>query len=101
MQSQVLKKSNTQNWSTHEWLHFIRSLDSKEAKWLIPNLESEFKLSEIQNAEIAFVWYIYLIKSGYADIYRKPRPIPGRVGRRKLILPLFEELIQNKQANWA
>ncbi|MBK7811324.1 MAG: M1 family metallopeptidase [Saprospiraceae bacterium] len=102
IQSQVLKKSNTQNWSTHEWLHFIRSLDSKEAKWLIPNLESEFKLSEIQNAEIAFVWYIYLIKSGYADIFRKP--IDGyleRVGRRKLILPLFEELIQNNQANWA
>lgn len=80
------------NWVTYEWLHFISSLPKKLSGAQIKDLDDNWKLSDTGNAEIAFRWYTLTVDSGYtanrAQIERFIRPI----GRRKLVLPIYEAL---------
>ena len=59
-------------------------------------LEQAFQLSKSENAEIASIWLIYLIKNNYGKQYLAA--IDGfltGVGRRKFVLPIFEQLIDS------
>ncbi|MEP7196344.1 MAG: M1 family metallopeptidase [Saprospiraceae bacterium] len=83
----------TKEWSTHEWLHFIRHLPSDSSHVLINILDSKFHLNQSGNSEIAAVWLNYLINNGIRD---NQMPYVEHfllaVGRRKYVLPLFEDL---------
>ena len=77
----------TDNWSTHEWLHFINTLPAEASDEQIGALDSAFNLSESQNAEIAYAWYMKAIARGY-----EPRPgaaggVSAARGARQVHLP--------------
>ncbi|NOT37438.1 MAG: M1 family metallopeptidase [Saprospiraceae bacterium] len=89
-------KLKTRNWSTHEWLHAIRKLPKDITKQIIPNLETNYKLHESGNKEIAFAWLKYKIENNInAKEIAKVENFLLQVGRRKFVLPLYESLMKN------
>ena len=61
----------TQDWSTQEWLRFLRGLPEKLPPDRMAELDDAFGLTERGNAEIAAQWLLMAIRNGIT------RPTPG------------------------
>jgi leukotriene A-4 hydrolase/aminopeptidase len=79
-------------WSTQEWIHFIDSLPRKMEATQTASLDRRFKLTESMNSEVAHVWYRLAIANRYAAAYPAMERYMIRIGRRKLIVPLYRDL---------
>jgi aminopeptidase N len=79
-------------WSTQEWIHFVDTLPRKMDAKQLSALDRRFTLSESQNAEIAHVWYRLAIANHYTAAYPAMERYMVRIGRRKLIVPLYRDL---------
>ena len=79
-------------WSTQEWIHFVDSLPRKMGASRLTALDQRFKLTESMNSEIAHVWYRLAIANRYTAAYPAMERYMIRIGRRKLIVPLYRDL---------
>jgi aminopeptidase N len=91
----------TADWSAHEWLHFINSLPDAVTKEQLAALDSAFKLSSSNNAEIASAWYLKAIPKGYEPAMPDVEAFLKRVGRGKFIYRLYGSLADNGRKAWA
>jgi leukotriene A-4 hydrolase/aminopeptidase len=82
----------TKVWSTHEWLHFIRSLNPKMEQPLADQLNRDFGLSKHGNSEIRFAWLMSRIAADDASLVDDTDQFLGSVGRRKFVLPLYRSM---------
>jgi aminopeptidase N len=80
-------------WSTQEWVHFIDSLPRKLDMARMSALDGKLKLTDSPNAEIAHVWFRLAIAKRYAAAYPAMERYMIRIGRRKLIVPLYRDLV--------
>ena len=80
-------------WSAQEWIHFVDSLPRKIDAGRLTALDRRFKLTESMNSEIAHVWYRLAIANRYMAAYPAMERYMIRIGRRKLIVPLYRDLI--------
>jgi leukotriene-A4 hydrolase len=82
----------TANWSTQEWLHFLRALPDTIPAARLADLDNTFKLSTSGNSEILFAWLRHAIANRYEPAF----PALGRFltsqGRRKYVAPLYADL---------
>ncbi len=92
-----LQEGTMKDWSTAEWLKFLRSLPESLTTDQINDLESSFSLSKSGNSEIFYSWAKKCIASEYDEILPEVDSFLSRVGRRKFVLPLFEELIRKEK----
>jgi aminopeptidase N len=83
----------TAGWSTHEWLHFLRSGKHPD----LGRLEHEFHFTESGNSEILGQWLQMAVESGYEPAYARLEEFLCSVGRRKFIKPLYMELMKTEQ----
>ncbi|NNF21203.1 MAG: aminopeptidase, partial [Saprospiraceae bacterium] len=82
-----------QDWTTHEWLHFIRNLAPDLGMDEMTVLDSRYQFSNSGNSEIAAAWYEQSIRSGYfAENIDQIRSFLLNVGRRKFLTPLYRAL---------
>jgi aminopeptidase N len=79
-------------WSTQEWVHFIDSLPRKMSAEKLTTLDRQLKLTDSPNAEIAHVWFRLAISNRYTAAYPAMERYMVRIGRRKLIVPLYRDL---------
>ena len=79
-------------WSTHEWLHFLRSLPAKLETGRMADLDRAFRLTESGNSEILAEWLLMSIRNGYQPASSRLERFLMEVGRRKYIKPLYQEL---------
>ncbi|HEX5071355.1 MAG TPA: M1 family metallopeptidase [Vicinamibacterales bacterium] len=79
-------------WTTQEWLHFLNSLPRKMNEALLTALDKQFNLTTSGNAEIAHAWYRLAIANHYTAAYPAMQQYMERIGRRKLIVPLYRDL---------
>jgi aminopeptidase N len=86
----------TNQWSVHEWLHFIHHLPLTITIKQLKQLDAQFKLTVSKNTEIAHAWFLLNIKQKNADIYPSLSKYLISIGRRKLIIPLYEALSDDK-----
>ncbi len=93
----------SKEWSTHEWLHFLNSIDSfgGETPETLAQLDGFFALTGTQNAETAFAWYMQAIKAGYEPAYADLEEFLMTVGRGKFIYRLYGALKDNGKSDWA
>jgi aminopeptidase N len=99
--------STAASWSTQEWIHFVDSLprpstvaqgapSKLEGRKMdaaqLSALDNRFKLTGTRNSEIAHVWYRLAIANHYTPAYGPMEDYLLRIGRRKLILPLYRDL---------
>ena len=80
-------------WVTYEWLHFINSLPGELTVDQIKDIDSVWKLSNTTNAEIAFRWFELTVDSGYTGNYAQIERFVVPIGRRKLVMPIYEALV--------
>lgn len=79
-------------WSTQEWMHFIDGLPRRMDAARLAALDTQFGLTGSGNAEIAHVWFRLAIVNRYAAAYPAMERYMIRIGRRKLIVPLYRDL---------
>jgi hypothetical protein len=80
------------DWSTHEWLHFLRVLPEKMPAERLKELDSALGLTKRTNAEITFQWLVMSVRNGYEAAYPRLEEFLTSMGRRKFLKPLYEEL---------
>ena len=87
-------KQVTGEWGTQEWVHFLSGMGATLKPEQLKQLDDAYHFTGTPNGEIAMRWYPLAIRSGYIDA----RPAAGefieRVGRRKLVLPIYAELLK-------
>ena len=84
-------------WSTQEWLQFLKNLPRPLPRGKVASLDKAFALSKSTNAEIAMSWFVVAIRNGYEPAYPEVQRYLTTIGRRKLVRPLYEELMKTPQ----
>ncbi len=87
----------TEKWSTHEWLHFLRSLPTNIDASKMARLDADFHFTQSQNPEIQCVWYELSLRYKYTAAYNAVDVFLNSVGRRKFLLPLYKEMMKTPE----
>jgi hypothetical protein len=83
-------------WSTQEWVHFIEGLPQALRIDQVSQLDGAYHLTGTPNGEIAMRWYPLAVRSGYTQANDAIAAFLQKVGRRKLIIPTYEELVKTE-----
>jgi leukotriene-A4 hydrolase len=65
------KEINSGNWSTHEWLHFVRNLKNETNLTQMAELDEAFGFTTTGNSEIKAAWFERSIKNNYERLLMK------------------------------
>jgi len=84
-----LAAMGTKDWTTHEWLHFIRHLPEAMNLDQMQDLDAEFNFSSSGNSEILAAWFDHVILHDYEVAYPALEDFLLRVGRRKFLKPIY------------
>lgn len=84
----------TDEWSSHEWVHFVRSLPNELPKDKVKELDEEFGFTASGNSEVLTAWLVKAISYQYEDSYEKLHDFLVNTGRRKFLMPLYKELVK-------
>ncbi|MEO6223312.1 MAG: M1 family metallopeptidase [Vicinamibacterales bacterium] len=79
-------------WSAQEWMHFVDSLPRTLTAAQMRALDGQFNFTQSTNSEIAHAWFRLAIATHYTPAYAAMEEYMVRIGRRKLIVPLYREL---------
>lgn len=90
-------KLQTKEWSTQEWLHFLRFLPQQLNLNQMQELDRAFGLTKTGNAEIAHQWLLIAIRNKYEPADSRLEEYLSSIGRQKLIKPLYEELMKTPE----
>lgn len=84
---------DTANWSSHEWLHFVRNLPIGLSVLQMKELDETFGFNSSGNSEILAAWFQHTV----ANDYRAADPVMENflvnVGRRKFLTPTYKALL--------
>ena len=87
----------TGNWSTQEWVRFIEAMPETLAVEQMKALDDAYHFTGTPNGEIAQRWYPLAVRSGYHAADEEMAAFMQRVGRRKLIMPIYAELVKTPE----
>ncbi len=84
-------------WSTHEWLHFLQELPDSIGVEEMRALDAEMSFTDSGNAEILMEWFLLSLTNNYYPAYPKMESFLIETGRRKLVMPLYSEMIKTER----
>ncbi|WP_376711954.1 M1 family metallopeptidase [Shewanella profunda] len=93
---------NTKTWTVHQWLRFISEMpriNLNQTK--LAELDSTFHLTGTNNNEIAFAWYSLALDNRYYTVLPALKQYLNEIGRRRLIVPLYQKLASTEHYDWA
>ena len=82
----------SEDWSSHEWLHFIHTLPSMTTAEELARLDAAFGLTGSTNSEVQAAWYERAIRSDYEPAKPAIKSFLTKVGRRKFLMPLYRAM---------
>ena len=85
----------TADWSTHEWLRFLRSLPDTVSAAQLQSLDRAFRFTNSGNSEILFAWLRIAIRNRYEPALPALEKFLTSQGRRKFIAPLYQDLMDS------
>ena len=85
------------NWSSHEYLYFIRGLAKDLSLAQLNEIKGKFNFAECGNSELQAAWFEHAIKHQYKVDYPALEIFLVKVGRRKFLMPLYSALIETKE----
>ena len=91
------QKLSTKDWSTHHWLHFLRSLPAPLAIDQMSQLDETFQFTASGNSEITHDWMLHVISARYQPGMKKLEQFLTEQGRRKFLEPLYSQLVSTEQ----
>jgi leukotriene-A4 hydrolase len=86
----------TLEWSSHEWLHFIRHLPKEITKKELQEIDDAFHFTNSGNSEILTAWFLHVIAHQYEKGYDSLNNFLMNVGRRKFLVPLYKEMAKTE-----
>lgn len=81
-------------WSTQERLYFLNNLPQPMPRAQLDALDAALRLTDEANSEVAFSWLSIAIRNDYAPAWPRLERYLVSIGRRKLIVPLYEDLMK-------
>lgn len=90
-----------ESWSTHQWLHFIRTLPGSVSSEQLAELDQAFQLTQSTNAEIQCAWYKRSVEAGYSQAFGAMEEFLIAVGRRKFLMPLYRAMKEKGEGELA
>jgi aminopeptidase N len=87
----------TRDWSTQEWLHFLRALPTPLGSERMAELDRSFRFTSSGNSEITHQWLMMAIASGYEPAQPRLEQFLTSMGRRKFAKPLYEALVKTPE----
>jgi hypothetical protein len=84
--------SASKAWSVQEWLHFVDMLPRTLMQTKMSALDDQFGFTKSPNAAIAQAWFRLAIATRYEPAYAALKNYLVRIGRRRLIVPLYRDL---------
>jgi leukotriene-A4 hydrolase len=88
------KKLDTRDWAAQQWLHFLNNMPATLTAAQLADLDQTFGFTRTANAEIGHSWFLLVIRNHYQPGYVGLEEYLRTVGRRKLVKPLYEELMK-------
>ncbi len=88
------KKLDTHDWMAQQWEYFLDNMPATLRKDQLAELDQAFAFTRSGNAELARSWFILVIRNGYQPSFPRLEEYLETIGRRKLILPLYAELMK-------
>ena len=82
------------DWTTQEWLYFLNGLPRDVGVKRMAELDRAFHLTASGNNEIVHSWLLLAIANDYVSAHARLRDYLVSIGRRKLIVPLYEALLE-------
>ena len=86
----------TTDWSSHEWVHFVRLLPETLSAESLADLDAAFGFTDSGNAEILAQWFQHTIRAEYTPAAAALERFLTTVGRRKFLVPLYKGLTQTE-----
>ena len=90
-------KALTDKWTTQEWVHFIEGMPETLTVEQLAALDAAYTFTGTPNGEIAQRWYPLAVRSGYHAADDAMAEFMQRVGRRKLIMPIYTALVKTPE----
>jgi aminopeptidase N len=87
-------KAQTAGWAAQQWLYFLDDMPAPLSAAQMADLDKTFDFSRTPNAEIGHSWFLLVIRSAYQPSYTAMETYLKTIGRRRLIVPLYEELVK-------
>ncbi len=91
------KDLNTSDWTTHEWLHFLRGLPADLDEKAMSDLDGTFGFTRTGNNEILAAWLEHCIAYDYGSAYERLDGFLTTVGRRKFLVPLYRRMQETEK----
>lgn len=92
-----LDQSKSNNWSSHEWLHFLKNLPATLTPQQMERIDAFGKFSESGNSEVITAWGVIAIRNNYQKMNSKIENFLINTGRRKFLSPLYNELLKTEE----
>ena len=96
-ETQSTDSLNTADWSTQEWLHFIRQLPVQMDIEQMKQLDEAYEFTASGNTEIQAAWYVHAIEHQYEAAYEAIENFLINIGRRKFLTPLYSALVKTEE----
>ncbi len=93
----VARALESDDWTTQEWLHFLKSVPGALTAEQMTQLDEAFRFTEAGNSEVAQQWLLTAIRNQYEPAYLRLETYLVGIGRRKLIKPLYDELVKTPE----
>ncbi|MBD8525091.1 M1 family metallopeptidase [Pseudomarimonas arenosa] len=92
----LAKDLDTSGWVTQQWLHLLDGMPNELDGEQMVELDQAFNFTGTANGEIAMRWYPLALRSGYFEARPAIAEFLQTIGRRKLIMPIYQELAKSK-----
>jgi leukotriene-A4 hydrolase len=82
------------DWVAAQWLYFLDDMPATLSAKQLGDLDKAYEFTHSQNAEIEHRWLVLVIRNNYQPGYPRLEEYLKTIGRRKLIAPLYTDLMK-------
>jgi aminopeptidase N len=87
-------KLTSAGWAAQQWLYFLNNMPARLSTSQMADLDQTCAFSRTPNAEIGHSWFLLVIRNQYQPSYVRLEQYLETIGRRKLVTPLYVELMK-------
>jgi leukotriene-A4 hydrolase len=84
------------DWVTQQWVYFLGNMPATLSTAQLAELDKAWGFSKTTNAAIAQGWFLLVIAHNYQSSFARLEEYLKTIGRRKLIAPLYEALMNTE-----
>lgn len=88
-------KIDVHDWVDPQWIYFLNGMPSAPKLEQLSELDRAYSLTAARSAEVAQAWLLLAIRCDYRPAFTRLEAYLKSVGRTRLIVPLYRELVKS------